>query len=65
MAKIVAHTKKRSFVMAHNKCVVDKILANAWVEGYSDLVYELKYHLFHHALDLGCTVIWIIGLPPN
>ena len=51
--------------MAHNKCVVDKILANAWVEGYSDVVYVLKYHLFCHALGLGCTLIWIIKLPPN
>jgi hypothetical protein len=49
--------------MAHNKCVVGRILANT--EGYSDVLYEPKYHLFCHALDLGCTVIWIIRLPPN
>jgi hypothetical protein len=64
-AKIVAHTKKGNFVMVHNKCVADKILANAQVEGYSDVVYKPKYHLFSHPLGLGCTVIWIIRLPPN
>ncbi|KAJ7790665.1 hypothetical protein B0H14DRAFT_2625776 [Mycena olivaceomarginata] len=39
--------------MAHNKCGVDKLLANAWAEGYSDIVYELKYHSF-----LACTWPW-------
>jgi hypothetical protein len=33
--------------------VVGKILANAWVEGYSDVICELNYCLFyqHEALD--------------
>jgi hypothetical protein len=38
---------------------------HTWVEGYSDVLYELKHHLFCHALGLGCTVIWIFRLPPN
>jgi hypothetical protein len=51
--------------MTHNKCGVDKLLANAWAEGYSDIVYEPKYHSFWHAFGLGCMVIWIIRLPLN